>query len=135
MFSFYDLVNLGREVSDTVIKLNTDITELAKVSEQTSSQIYKDFNSYADIAQNVRGTISDTISATADWSRNGYGIPDAKKLAEVALLYKNVGDGINIDDANESLISTLKCFQLSADQAEHIVDVFNEVSKNIGEVA
>lgn len=127
MFSFYDLVNLGREVSDTVIKLNTDITELAKVSEQTSSQIYKDFNSYADIAQNVRGTISDTISATADWSRNGYGIPDAKKLAEVALLYKNVGDGINIDDANESLISTLKGFQLSADQAEHIVDVFNEV--------
>ena len=72
-------------------------------------------------------TISDTISATADWSRNGYNIPDAKELAEVALLYKNVGDGIDITEANESLISTLKGFKLEADQAEHIIDVFNEV--------
>lgn len=127
MFSFYDLVNLGREVSDTVIKLNTDITELAKVSEQTSKQIYADFDSYADIAKEVRGTISDTITATADWSKNGYSIPDAKQLAEISQLYKNVGDGIDIDVANESLISTLKGFQLEADQAEHIVDVFNEV--------
>ena len=75
-------------------------------------------------------TISDTISATSDWSRNGYNIPDSKELAEVALLYKNVGDGIDIDTANESLISTLKGFQLQADQAEHIIDVFNEVSNN-----
>ena len=29
---------------------------------------------------------------------------------------------------NESLVSTLKGFKLEADQAEHIVDVFNEVS-------
>ena len=83
-----------------------------------------------DIAKEVRGTISDTIAATADWSKNGYSIPDAKKLAEVSQLYKNVGDGIDINTANESLISTLKGFQLEADQAEHIVDVFNEVSNN-----
>ena len=130
MFSFYDLINLGRRFASTVTDINTQITELAKVSEQSSKQIYADFDSYADIAKEVRGTISDTISATADWSKNGYGIPNAKQLAEVSQLYKNVGDGINIDEANESLISTLKGFQLEADQAEHIVDVFNEVSNN-----
>lgn len=130
MFSFYDLINLGRQFASTVTDINTQITELAKVSEQSSSQIYADFDSYADIAKEVRGTISDTISATADWSKNGYSIPDAKQLAEVSQLYKNVGDGINIDEANESLISTLKGFQLEADQAEHIIDVFNEVSNN-----
>lgn len=127
MFSFYDLINVGKQFTSTVIDINTQITELAKVSEQTSKQIYGDFDSYADIAKEVRGTISDTISATADWSKNGYSIPDAKQLAEISQLYKNVGDGINIDEANESLISTLKGFQLEADQAEHIVDVFNEV--------
>lgn len=135
MFSFYDVINGFRQVTSTVIDLNTQITELAKVSEASSSQIYDDFSSYADIAKEVRGTISDTISATADWSKNGYSIPDSKQLAEVSQLYKNVGDGINIDEANESLISTLQGFKLEADQAEHIVDVFNEVSKNIGEVA
>lgn len=130
MFSFYDLINLGRQFASTVTDINTQITGLAKVSEQSSKQIYADFDSYADIAKEVRGTISDTITATADWSKNGYSIPNAKQLAEVSQLYKNVGDGIDIDAANESLISTLKGFQLEADQAEHIVDVFNEVSNN-----
>ena len=130
MFGFYDLINVGKQFASIVIDINSQITELAKVSEQTSKQIYGDFDSYADIAKEVRGTISDTISATADWSKNGYGIPDAKQLAEISQLYKNVGDGIDINQANESLISTLKGFQLEADQAEHIVDVFNEVSNN-----
>lgn len=134
-FGFNDIVNGFKQAASTVTELNTQITELAKVSEQSSKQIYADFDSYADIAKEVRGTISDTIAATADWSKNGYSIPDAKQLAEISQLYKNVGDGIDIDTANESLISTLKGFQLEADQAEHIVDVFNEVSKNIGEVA
>ena len=127
MFGFYDVINVIKQAASTVTELNTQITELAKVSEQSSSQIYADFDSYADIAKEVRGTISDTIAATADWSKNGYSIPDAKKLAEVSQLYKNVGDGIDINTANESLISTLKGFQLEADQAEHIADVFNEV--------
>lgn len=130
MFGFYDVINGLKQVAYTVIDINTQITELAKVSEQTSKQIYSDFDSYADIAKEVRGTISDTIAATADWSKNGYSIPDSKQLAEISQLYKNVGDGINIDEANESLISTLKGFKLEADQAEHIVDVFNEVSNN-----
>lgn len=127
MFGFYDVINVIKQAASTVTELNTQITELAKVSEQSSKQIYADFDSYADIAKEVRGTISDTIAATADWSKNGYSIPDAKQLAEISQLYKNVGDGIDIDAANESLISTLKGFQLEADQAEHIVDVFNEV--------
>lgn len=130
MFGVYDVVNVIKQTASTVTELNTQITELAKVSEQSSKQIYADFDSYADIAKEVRGTISDTIAATADWSKNGYRIPDSKQLAEISQLYKNVGDGIDIDTANESLISTLKGFQLEADQAEHIVDVFNEVSNN-----
>ena len=130
MFGVYDVINVIKQAASTVTELNTQITELAKVSEQSSKQIYADFDSYADIAKEVRGTISDTIAATADWSKNGYSIPDAKQLAEVSQLYKNVGDGIDINTANESLISTLKGFKLEADQAEHIVDVFNEVSNN-----
>jgi uncharacterized coiled-coil DUF342 family protein len=135
MFSAYDLFNWGKQAASIVTTLNTNIIDLAKVSEATTSQIYADFDSYADIAKDIGGTISDTITATAAWAKNGYNIPDSKELARVSQLYKNVGDDIDIDSANESLISTLKGFQLEADQAEHIIDVFNEVSKYIGEVA
>ena len=130
MIGIYDVINVGRQATDIVIDLNTQITELAKVSEATSSQIYDDFNSYAEIAKEVGGTISDTISATADWSRNGYNIPDSKELAEVAMIYKNVGDGIDIDQANEYLISTLRGFNLEAKDAMSIIDSMNEVANN-----
>lgn len=125
--SWQDWIMYIRQAAEMVIELNTKITELAKVSEDSVSQIYADFDSYANIAKEMGSTISDTIAATTAWSKNGYNIPDSKELAEVSLLYKNVGDGINIDEANESLVSTLKGFKLEADQAEHIVDVFNEV--------
>lgn len=128
--SWQDWIMYIRQAAEMVTELNTQITELAKVSEDSVSQIYTDFDSYANIAKEMGSTISDTIAATTAWSKNGYNIPDSKKLAEVSLLYKNVGDGINIDEANESLVSTLKGFKLEADQAEHIVDVFNEVSNN-----
>lgn len=130
MFGVYDVINGLKQVASTVIDMNTQITDLAKVSEATSSQIYDDFSSYADIAKDIGGTISDTISATADWSRNGYNLPDSKELARVALLYKNVGDGIDIDSANKSLISTLRGFKMEADEAEKIIDIFNNVSNN-----
>lgn len=130
MVSLYDVINVFKEAASTVTQLNSDITDLAKVSEASTSQIYKDFSSYANIAKDIGGTISDTISATAAWAKNGYNIPDSKELARVSQLYKNVGDNIDIDTANESLISTLKGFNMEADQAEHIVDIFNEVSNN-----
>ena len=110
-----------------VIALNSNIVDLAKVSEENVSQLYHRFNEFSDIAKDIGGTISDTISATADWSKNGYNIPDSEELAKVALIYKNVGDGIDISTANESLISTLKGFNLEAKDAMHIIDVFNEV--------
>ena len=128
--SWQDWIMYIRQAAEMVIELNTKITELAKVSEDSVSQIYADFDSYANIAKEMGSTISDTIAATTAWSKNGYNIPDSKELAEVSLLYKNVGDGINIDETNESLVSTLKGFKLEADQAEHIVDVFNKVSNN-----
>lgn len=127
---FYGMVNAAKSIVSTVTELNSKIINLAKVSENTSKQIYADFSSYADIAKDMGDTISDTIEATTNWAKNGYNIPDSKELARVALLYKNVGDNIDITSANESLVSTLKGFSMEADQVEHIVDVFNEVSNN-----
>ena len=129
-FSFQDIIRYARQAATNVIQLNDAFIELSKVSNTSLETLERDFQSYADIAHDIGGTISDTINATADWARMGYSVPDSKQLAEVAMLYKNVGDGISIDDANSSLISTLQGYQMQADEAEHIVDVFNEVANN-----
>ena len=129
-FSFYDIIRYVREVSQTVTELNSNLIELSKVSDTSIKDLYYQFNDFRDIAMETGNAISGVISATADWARMGYSLPDAKQLAEVAQIYKNVGDNITIDEANEYLISTLQGFQKNAEEALHIVDVYNEVANN-----
>ena len=75
--------------------------------------------------------VLDTISATADFARLGYSIEDAEKISDAAVVYKNVGDGIaDINEASESVISTMQAFGLGANDAMTIVDKFNEVGNN-----
>lgn len=121
-------VNTLRNVYEKVKDIDSAMTELKKVTELTESQ-YESFGKTAKrVADSVGGTISNTISAVADFSRLGYGIGDATKLAEAAIVYKNVGDGIeDIGTASQSIISTMKAFGIESDKAMFIVDKFNEV--------
>ena len=129
-FGVNDIFRYGREIADAVIQLDTATTELRKVSDATDQRLVTNFENSAKTAKQLGSTISDVISATADWSRMGYDIDQAEELARVSTLYKNVGDGIDIETANNSLISTLQGFQLDASQAESIIDKFNEVANN-----
>jgi len=70
------------------------------------------------------------ISASADFARLGYNLSDSSNLADAALVYKNVGDGIeDVGDASASIISTMKAFKVEAKDSMTIVDKFNEVGK------
>ena len=81
-------------------------------------------------AKSIGATVADTVSSSADFARLGYNLEDAAILADVALLYKNVGDGItDVGVASESIISTMKAFGIEAQDAIRIVDAFNNVGR------
>lgn len=120
----YQLQKMPKEV----IKVDSAMVELNKVSDASVSEISKYFDEAANSAKKYGSAVSDMINATADWSRLGYNLPDSKKLAEIATLYTNVGDGIDMSTANEHLISTLQGFKMTADEAIHVIDSFNEVA-------
>lgn len=124
------LMNQLRKIPEEVIDVNSAMVELSKVSDATASDIKKYFDEAAESAQELGSSVSDVISATADWSRLGYSLSESSELAKVATLYKNVGDGIDINAANESLVSTLQGFQLDAEDAMGIIDKFNEVANS-----
>jgi len=129
-FSFYDLIRYGREFLNVIVEIDTAIGELRKVSNETDERLAASLKTSTKTAKELGASISDIVNATSDWSRLGYGIDEAEQLAKVSQLYVNVGDGIDMDSANESLISTLQGFQLPVDQAESIIDKFNEVANN-----
>lgn len=123
-------VNAIRNMKNEVIEVDSAMVELRKVSDASDNEKKKYFDEASESAKRFGSSVSDMINATADWSRLGYNLPDSKQLAEVATLYKNVGDGIDIDAANQSLVSTLQGFQLEAKDAMNIIDQFNEVANN-----
>ena len=125
-----DFIRYFRQGFDTVKEIDTAMTELKKVSDASTGELASYFDDAVESAKELGSSVNDMISATADWSRMGYNLPDSKTLGEVAVLYKNVGDGIDIEEANSSLVSTLQGFQMDASEAERIIDSFNEVSNN-----
>lgn len=122
-----------RDMITNVVNLDTAMTELKKVTDETDATYEKFFSGAADRAREIGATVTDTITATADFARLGYDIDQASALADAALVYKNVGDGIeNISDASDSIISTMMAFEdLEGRDPMRIVDAFNELGKLI----
>lgn len=120
-----------REMISDVIDLDTAMTELKKVTDETDAT-YSEFLDNAVVrAKELGATVSDVVTATADFARLGYDIVDASQLADAAIVYKNVGDGIeDISEASESIISTMQAFGIAAEDSMTIVDKFNEVGNN-----
>lgn len=113
---------------NAVKDINSAQIELSKVSDASTSQLSNYWDEAAESAKKYGSTISDVIESTADWSRLGYNLEDSKQLSDATTLLNKVGDNMTQESSSEGLISTLKGFQLEADQAESIVDKVNEVA-------
>lgn len=120
-----------REVYDNVVEIDDAMVELRKVTNESENAYSQFSDRAAKTARDLGASVSDYISATADWSRLGYNMPDAEELARVSTLLKNVGDGIeSVTDASSYMTSVLKGFDLVAEDAQKVVDLVNEVANN-----
>ena len=125
------IVEIGREMFEVVVEVDSAMTELKKVTEETGATYTRFLENAKDRAHSLGATVAETVNATADFARLGHGITDASALADAAIVYKNVGDGINdISVASESIISTMQAFGVEAKDAMSIVDSFNNVGNN-----
>lgn len=125
----YSGINQIKQMYQNILSLDTAMTELKKVTDETGSKYDSFLTSSISKAKELGASITDYVNATADFARLGYDTDSSAKLAESSILYEQVADDINgIDDASSSLISTMKAFNISASQSQTIVDKFNEVS-------
>ena len=124
--------NVAMEVPSQMINAVRDVNaaqiELSKVSNAPQSQLNKYWDEASESAKKYGATISDVISNTADWSRLGYNLNDAKELSDATTLLQRVGDNMTQESSAQGMISTLKGFNLEAEEAFSIVDKVNEVA-------
>lgn len=120
-----------KQMVTAVIEVDTAMTELKKVTDETDATYTRFLENAASRSKKLGATLADTVNATADFARLGYNLDESSQLADAALIYKNVGDGIeDISESSESLISTMKAFGISAEDAMLIVDKFNITGNN-----
>ena len=119
-----------RDMVQEVTAVDTAMTELRKVTEATNSEFEAFAISAGKTGRELGASVSDVINATATFARLGESLPDAEELGKVATLYKNVGDGIDIETASEDIISAMKAFKVETKDAITLVDKFNEVGNS-----
>lgn len=116
-----------QEMVQEVMKIDTAMTELRKVSTASASELKDYFDQATESAAKYGQTINEVIDSTASWTRLGYNLDDAKVLSDASAELALVGSGLNLDSATEGIQAILRGFQMSADSAKQIGDIVNEV--------
>ena len=130
MISVYDVVRYVKQGVQYVKEVDSALTELKKVTNETEEAYERFLNTASETANKVGSTIKDLVNSTADWARIGYNMEEAAALAESTAVLLNVSEFQSIDDATSALTSTLQAFGYTANQSMHVVDILNEVGNN-----
>ena len=130
MAGLHLLQNGLQQTLQNVIDVDTAMTDLKKVSEGSSQDYANYLDSAGERAKSLGASITDVIGATSEFSRLGFNLEDASNLGDWATKYMNVSEYTNIEDAAQSLVSTLQGFHLSADDVGNVVDEFNQIGNN-----
>ena len=128
MVGVYDVINLGKEGFNVVRELNTALTEMRKVSDETVQNL-KDYQATTfDTADAVGTTAKQIQNSTADWMRLGESMNQAAESAKDANVLLNVSEFEGIDEATESLVSMSQAYK-DLDKMD-IIDVLNNIGNN-----
>ena len=122
------LRQVPQQMVSEVIKIDTAMTELRKVSTASASEISDYFDRATDSAYKYGQAINEVIDSTASWTRLGYNLEDASILTDVTAELAKVGAGLNTDTATEGLQAIIRGYGFAADEAKRVADTVNEVS-------
>lgn len=127
--TWYAAVNALKNGVQAVVDLDKAMLELRKVTDITNEGMTEFLKVAGDVGEGVGRTTTDVVKATSEFAKMGYSISESLRLGEDALILQNVGDGIDtVAQSTEILISTLKGFNMEAQDSRMILDSLNEVA-------
>jgi TP901 family phage tail tape measure protein len=115
---------LPSQMIQAVYDIDTAMTNLYKVTEETDEK-YQSFLSNAGTkAQALGRDMSSLITQTSEWAKLGYTLDEASQLSEVSSIYANVAE---VDDATavSDLVTAMKAFNIEAKDSISIADSLN----------
>ena len=128
LLSWQDIIRYIREVASAVVELDTALTEMRKVSDESLSSLQRYQDISFGIADEIGVTGQQLQESTADFMRLGESLEDAAESARVANVLMNVSEFESIDEATDSLIAMAAAY--SDLEKMDIVDKLNEIGNN-----
>ena len=125
----YRVIGWFREGVTAVKELDSAMTELKKVTDETEETYDKFLDTASEIGSRVGSTMKDVVNSTADWARLGYTMKEAAQFAEATQVLMNVSEFTDVSKATDSLISSIQAFKYTAEEAMSVVDILNEIGK------
>lgn len=126
----YRVIAWVREGITAVKDIDSALTELKKVTDETEESYDRFLDTAAKTASKVGSTIKDVVSSTADWARLGYSLKEAHQMAESTQILMNVSEFTDISAATDSLISSVQAFKYTAEESMDVVDILNTIGNN-----
>lgn len=126
--SWQDWIRYIQQGINTVRELDTALTEMRKVSNETVQSLKNYQATTFDTADAVGTTAKQIQNSTADWMRLGESMNQAAESAKDANVLLNVSEFEGIDEATESLVSMSQAYK-DLDKMD-IIDVLNNIGNN-----
>lgn len=127
-----------KKMVTNVIELDSVMTNLKKVTDETGSTYERFLKNTAQQAKELHSTMTDLIEQTSTWAKLGYNLSESNTLAKASMIYSNVGE-VDNEQAVTNIVSALKAFDIAAEDVMKIPDVYNKLgnefaisSKNLG---
>lgn len=138
MFSYIAGGSLGylavsniKESVSTVIELNTALTGLKKVTDETNATYDKFLSNMHNVSLELGTQSNKMVDAVTNWAKTGESLVRASKLAENTILLTKVGDVESVDTAQNYMLPALKAFNIEAENSINLINEYNNISNNM----
>lgn len=121
--------DIGKKMYDAVLSVDTAMTHLCQVTDETEEKYTQFLSSATNSAHNLGISITNLIEQTANWSKLGYSLDEAAKLAEISSLYANVSQ-VDNDTAVRDIAAAMKAFNIEAADSISIIDKLHQLGKD-----
>ena len=122
--SVMEVIQGLRHMYQSVYDIDTAMTNLYKVTDETDARYNKFLTSACDNAKELGRSVSSLVEQTANWSKLGYSLDEAEELAKLSSVYANVAE-VDDDTAVSDMVTAMKAFNVESKNAITIIDALN----------
>lgn len=116
-----------REAVQTTREMDKDMTQIGLVLGKTSTQVWKNFSTYSQMAARLNTTTSEVTQSMKLFYQQGLNTTEVNKMVEASAVAAALGES-TMAEASETLTSILNSYNLNAHQAMEVTDKISQIA-------